>query len=277
MSDSTTSFLSRILVLAGLLFLSACASSYQITSVSTSSSHPSALSADGFDFPVAPPNAQGYSKSRGFRAGGHLGEDWITHQPGLQSFHSPVYSIGNGLVVLARDIHADWGNVVVIRHAWIERQQLHFTDSLYAHLDRIDVREGQQVRKGEQVGTIGTNHGMYPPHLHFEMHKDLSIGVNHAQGTRDLRSYWVPTDFINSHRHLGGGVARLPLPPANFLLPTAEHPWSFNRYFGKSKKRSKHQSIHPASNPSKSAKKSTASHSSSGNKISKKHKKHHHS
>jgi murein DD-endopeptidase MepM/ murein hydrolase activator NlpD len=162
-----------------------------------------------------------------------------------------VYSIGNGIVVLARDIRADWGNVVIVRHAWIEARKLHFADSLYGHLDRILVREGAQVRRGEQVGTIGTNHGMYPPHLHFEMHKDLSIGVNHSAGTRDLTSYWVPTDFIAGHRKLHGGGRMVPTPAAHFLLPTSEHPWSFHRFlFHSQKKKSPSKTTHPKTSQS---------------------------
>lgn len=214
--------------------------------------------ADGFDFPVSPPNAESYYKSRGFRNNGHLGEDWlVTDGSSAKSLGKPVYAIGNGLVVLARDIHASWGNVVIVRHAWIENRQLHFADSLYAHLDRISVRENQSVKKGQLVGTIGNNHGMYPAHLHFEVHKDLAIGVNHMQGTRDLRSYWVPTDFINSRRKLGGGGRKVPTPAANFLLPTAEHPWSFHLHgFGKKKKTSS------ASPPSKGKSSKTKSGSS---------------
>lgn len=225
-----TIYVPRILLLLFVLALSACVETGQIAQTLTSSTHPSTRSADGFDFPVAPPDGNGYSKSRGFRAGGHLGEDWITDGGSAKGFRNPVYTIGNGLVVLARDIHADWGNVVIVRHGWIEHRELHFTDSLYGHLDRIIVHEGQQISRGEQVGLIGNNHGMYPPHLHFEMHKDLAIGVNHTQGTRDLHSYWVPTDFIMSHRHLSGGGQSIPVPPALFLLPTPEHPWSFHHF-----------------------------------------------
>src|SRR5213596_4270105 len=32
--------------------------------------------ADGFDFPLGIPDAQGYYKARGFRSNGHIGEDW---------------------------------------------------------------------------------------------------------------------------------------------------------------------------------------------------------
>ena len=211
--------------------------------------------AEGFDFPVAPPHGQGYYKSRGFRAGSHLGEDWlVTDGSSARSLGRPVHSIGNGVVVLARDIHAAWGNVVVIRHAWIERRQLRFVDSLYAHLDRIGAREGQQIRRGQQIGTIGNNHGMYPAHLHFEIHKDLTIGVNHSGGPRDLTSYWIPTEFIMTRRHLDGGGRNVPTPSANFILPTPSHPWTTRRPFvrGKVKQKGSHHSPTPPSSKSKS-------------------------
>lgn len=185
--------------------------------------------ADGFDLPVAPPDAAGFYKSRGFRSGGHMGEDWVTDGGSARGFGKPVYAIGNGIVVLARDIHVAWGNVVIIRHSWIENRQLRFADSLYAHLERITVREGQQVSRGQQVGTIGNNRGMYPPHLHFEIHRDLLIGVNHAQGTRDLRSYFLPTEFIMARRRLAGGGRQVPTPAAKFVLPTSAHPWNFRK------------------------------------------------
>lgn len=209
---------------------------------------------EGFDLPVAPPLGEGYYKSRGFRVGGHMGEDWLASDgSSSRSLGKPVYSIGNGLVVLARDIHAAWGNVVIVRHAWIENRQLKFADSLYAHLDRIEVREGQQISKGKEIGTIGNNHGMYPAHLHFEIHKDLSIGVNHSQGTKDLRSYWLPTEFIMARRHLSGGGRNVPTPAANFVLPSPDHPWSIlRRHKNGKQKGSKKSSSHSPYSSSRS-------------------------
>jgi murein DD-endopeptidase MepM/ murein hydrolase activator NlpD len=239
----------------------------------------SAISADGFDYPVAPPDGVGFCKSRGFRAHGHLGEDWVIAGGKGQAFGDPVDAIGNGQVVLARDIRADWGNVVVIRHAWIEDRKIHFADSLYGHLDRIMVREGQQIKRGQQIGTIGNNHGMYPPHLHFEIHKDLAIGVNHAQGTRDLRSYWVPTDFIENHRTLHGGGRAVPTPATHFLLPTAESPWSFHRLFfhpqKKKKSFTKESSAKGKGAKSKSGSSKSSNDSSETTHHSKKKHKHH--
>ena len=246
-----------------------------LAGIHSASGQTSTRSADGFDFPVAPPNAFGFYKSRGFRANGHLGEDWVTDGGSAKGFGLPVCAIGNGVVVLARDIHVGWGNVVIVRHAWIEHRQLQFADSLYAHLDRIRVREGQQVKKGQQIGNIGNNHGMYPPHLHFEMHKDLSIGVNHAQGTRDLRSYWIPTDFILAHRRLSGGGHNVPIPKPAFLLPTPDHPWSLPHYFWLHQFHAQHPHGHHSKYPSESSTHSGShSHHHSGSHHKKTHPNH---
>ncbi len=64
------------------------------------------------------------------------------------------------------------------------------------------MHEGQQVMRGQQVGAIGTNHGMYPAHLHFEIRKNLSIGFNQSAFAKDLSNYYQPTPFILAHRTL---------------------------------------------------------------------------
>lgn len=160
--------------------------------------------ADGFDFPVGKPNAEGYYKSRGFLRH-HPGEDWNGVGGGNTDLGDPVYSVGHGMVVFAKDVRMGWGNVVIVRHTYLQNRELQTVDSFYAHLDRILVREGQQVLRGQQVGTIGTNRGMYTAHLHFEVRKNLHIGINRSAFRRDLSNYHVPTDFINSWRKAQGG------------------------------------------------------------------------
>jgi len=58
------------------------------------------------------------------------------------------------------------GNMVWIGHegGW---------STYYAHLDRVQVREGQRVQAGERVGTVGNtgNARKTSPHLHFEIHQ----------------------------------------------------------------------------------------------------------
>jgi murein DD-endopeptidase MepM/ murein hydrolase activator NlpD len=176
--------------------------------------------ADGFDFPIGRPNADGYRISRGFTAHGHLGEDWVGQGGSGTDFRDPVYAIGNGIVTLARDFRRSWGNVIVVRHAFMEDGQVKYADSLYGHLDRILVREGQQVARGAQIGTIGNAHGLYAPHLHFEVHKNLSIGVVHTMFAGDLSNYYVPSDFVNSHRTLGSGNRVTTVAMNNYVMPT---------------------------------------------------------
>jgi murein DD-endopeptidase MepM/ murein hydrolase activator NlpD len=176
--------------------------------------------ADGFDFPVGIPNGEGYKKSRGFTVHGHLGEDWLREAGSGASFRDPVYAAGNGIVTLARDFRRAWGNVVVVRHAFMEEGQVKYADSLYAHLDRILVREGQQVARGQQVGMIGNCHGLYPAHLHFEFHKNLEIGVVHTLFAGDYSNYYSPTDFVNSHRSLESANRGTALAMNNYVMPT---------------------------------------------------------
>lgn len=44
--------------------------------------------------------------------------------------------------------------------------------SLYAHLDEIYVRYGEQVTKGQVIGTVGNSGGSIAPHLHYEIIKN---------------------------------------------------------------------------------------------------------
>jgi bla regulator protein blaR1 len=55
-----------------------------------------------------------------------------------------------------------WGNTVVIQHAdgW---------QTVYAHLDRIDVAVGDTLLAGSQIGTIGTTGASTGPHVHVEL------------------------------------------------------------------------------------------------------------
>jgi murein DD-endopeptidase MepM/ murein hydrolase activator NlpD len=161
--------------------------------------------ADGFDFPVGKPDAQGYYKARGFHPKGHLGEDWDGVGGGDTDLGDPIYCIGDGVVVFARDCHMGWGNVVIVRHAYREAGLTRNIDSLYAHLQRILVRRGQAVKRGQQIATLGNAHGLYDAHLHFEIRKNIEIGMSRAKFAQDFSNYFDPSRFILSHRHLQGG------------------------------------------------------------------------
>ena len=164
--------------------------------------------ADGFDFPVGWPNAVGYHKARGFAPNGHLGDDWDGDGGGNTDLGAPVYCVGNGVVVLAGNMRMGWGNVVMIRHSFREPAEgnaIRTVDTLYGHLDTFLVKPGDLIRRGQQIGTIGTGGGLYDAHLHFEVRRNINIGMFRSSFPRDFSSYYDPTAFINEHRQLKSG------------------------------------------------------------------------
>jgi murein DD-endopeptidase MepM/ murein hydrolase activator NlpD len=158
--------------------------------------------ADGFDLPVGKPDGRGYYKARGVRAHGHLGEDWDGVGGGDTDLGDPVYCIGDGVVVFARDCHQGWGNVIIVRHAYRDGLGVRNVDSLYGHLQKILVHRGQAVKRGQQIAAIGNAHGLYDAHLHLEVRKNIAIGMSRDKFAQDFSNYYDPSEFIASHRHL---------------------------------------------------------------------------
>ena len=72
-----------------------------------------------------------------------------------------VKSIAAGEVVLADNV-GTYGPTVIVQHGGGDY-------SVYGSLARIDVRKGQQIPKGESIGTVGATDPDLPPHLHFEI------------------------------------------------------------------------------------------------------------
>jgi murein DD-endopeptidase MepM/ murein hydrolase activator NlpD len=110
--------------------------------------------------------------------------------------------------------------VIVIRHAFYEGGQLKYADSLYAHLDKIFVAEGQPVNRGQEIGLVGNAHGLYHPHLHFEIHRNTTIGVVHTAATRSLANYEDPSTFIMQHRMLRPVSGKMVVDLNTYTLPT---------------------------------------------------------
>jgi murein DD-endopeptidase MepM/ murein hydrolase activator NlpD len=85
----------------------------------------------------------------------HLGEDLAS------LVHSPVPAANNGLVVLAEPMGI-YGETVVLDHGMGVFSQ-------YSHLSQIDVKAGEEVKKGAVVGKTGTTGLAGGDHLHFSM------------------------------------------------------------------------------------------------------------
>lgn len=162
--------------------------------------------ADGFDFPVGKPDAAGYYKARGMRLRSpqHFGEDWNGRSGGDTDLGDSIYAMGDGIVTFAYDVKTGWGNVVIIRHAYRDPAsgEVKFCDSLYGHLLAIMTQVGKKVKRGDQIGTMGSNHGMYPVHLHFEVRHNIHIGMQRTSVPADTTNWADPTQFITKYRRL---------------------------------------------------------------------------
>ncbi len=177
--------------------------------------------ADGFDFPVGKPDGKGYYKSRGLRLATprHLGEDWNGNGGGNSDVGDPVYSIGMGLVTYAADAKGRWGKVVIVRHAFREPKsgKVLCCQTLYGHLDKITVRLGQIVGRGAQVGTIGTNNGMFTAHLHAELHFNIDVNCGHQGVQKNNVNYGNLSEFIKHYRRLPVEKKFVKLPIGGFI------------------------------------------------------------
>lgn len=76
-----------------------------------------------------------------------------------------IYATGNGKVVFIERAANGYGNHVIIDHGFGYQ-------TLYAHLSSIDVKPGQQVKRGDIIGKVGNTGKSVGPHLHYEVVKN---------------------------------------------------------------------------------------------------------
>jgi len=73
----------------------------------------------------------------------------------------PVLSPADGVVLMTEKLEAR-GNAILIDHGW-------GLMTGYWHLSRIDVKVGQRIKRGEQIGLVGNTGLSTGSHLHWEM------------------------------------------------------------------------------------------------------------
>ena len=78
---------------------------------------------------------------------------------------TPVRAIQNGVVAYSGNELRGFGNLLLIKHAggWI---------SAYAHNDKLLVRTGQKVSRGQIVSHVGSTGSVEKPQLHFELRRE---------------------------------------------------------------------------------------------------------
>lgn len=168
----------------------------------------------GFDFPVGKPNAKGYYNAQAFGENDHLGDDWNGTGGGNTDLGDPIYSISEGYVTESVNFYGGWGNVTRVAHAidgqWsIENGQLvkdtsrqaepYILESLYAHSQKVLVKQGDFVERGQQIATIGNAEGVYLAHLHLEIRERARMELGGGY-SGDRNGYLDPTEFIKANR-----------------------------------------------------------------------------
>lgn len=124
---------------------------------------------------------------------------------GRRAFHSgvdfagrkgmPIYATADGFVSYA-GTDKYLGNTVIIDHRKKELDEAGQPyahqggyQTEYGHLDKALVEQGQQVRRGQQIGTMGSTGRSTGPHLHYAVRlRDRELSKH--------RGYKNPEDFI---------------------------------------------------------------------------------
>ncbi|MEU5548672.1 MULTISPECIES: M23 family metallopeptidase [unclassified Micromonospora] len=75
---------------------------------------------------------------------------------------TPYVSIHEGTVTKA-GWFGGYGNAVIVQHP-------DGSEAIYGHSSALSVREGQQVKAGDQLGLVGNTGHSYGVHLHLEIH-----------------------------------------------------------------------------------------------------------
>jgi murein DD-endopeptidase MepM/ murein hydrolase activator NlpD len=89
----------------------------------------------------------------------HAGLDFAAPQG------TPIYATANGTVTVAGNTGNGYGNHVVINHGY-------GYETLYGHMVKVKARVGQQIKRGEVIGYVGSTGKSTGPHCHYEVHKN---------------------------------------------------------------------------------------------------------
>lgn len=73
-----------------------------------------------------------------------------------------IYVTGDGVIESVTQSSRGYGNHIIVDHGFGYK-------TIYAHLDRFNVRRGQKVKRGDVIGFVGSTGASLAPHLHYEV------------------------------------------------------------------------------------------------------------
>jgi len=117
----------------------------------------------------------------------HAGQDYRA------SYGTPIVAVTDGTVTSAGRA-GGCGITVKLRHGG-------GLDTRYCHMSRMAVRRGQQVRRGQVIGYVGSTGLSTGPHLHYEMYRNGRV-INPASVNYVTRSVLSGTELLDFKRQL---------------------------------------------------------------------------
>ena len=81
---------------------------------------------------------------------------------------TPIYAMQEGVVSFSGK-KGGYGNCIKIDHFFYLVPELPQVTTLYGHMSKIYVKEGELVRRGQVIGLIGSTGRSTGPHLHYEV------------------------------------------------------------------------------------------------------------
>lgn len=118
--------------------------------------------------PISPADPYWLTSTFGYRIDPFTGKRAAHHGLDLAGpVGLDVHCTGAGTVVAALMNKYGYGKEVVVDHGFGYTTR-------YAHLNDINVKVGQKLKRGEVIGTLGSTGRSTGPHLHYEIRKDGS-------------------------------------------------------------------------------------------------------
>ncbi|WP_062047611.1 peptidoglycan-binding protein [Bacillus sp. JCM 19034] len=138
------------------------------------------------------------------------GRQWHTGIDLVKAHQAPIEAFTEGEVLFAGmgqrgSGFGGYGNVVFIRDKNNRGQ-------VYAHLDSIAVKVGQQVRRGQVIGRQGATGEVTTSHLHYEVRKKAESSTPYGWRADRVNNCLDPTEYLQRFYNTTQNIDRLLTP-----------------------------------------------------------------
>ncbi len=120
----------------------------------------------------------------------HLGLDFPSRRG------TTVVATGGGKIAKIKRQRTGYGRSILIDHGF-------GYETLYAHMDKITVKEGQEIERGEQIGTLGRTGTATAPHVHYEvrLNKKAINPIGYCMDGLTPEEYQTLVEAASVHNH----------------------------------------------------------------------------